>query len=275
MANELTRTDQRQITTLPGAQALRRIERLASIADGSADQVRSLVPADAGLLIEAARDEARMWLTPATRGDAKRFLAPTLALVAPSGMSADDQTAWLAAAMDTLSGIPADLLERGCRAARLKVDHPAKIVAAIHAEVGAEWERRKQALRAVGSVEALLAAPVQPASTYVSPADAAVIIDEHGLRADGKSPAVARVDGPARAPTPDEIRALFPNLTAADATPAADITGLTIDQIFAQRDQRRLDQAARERDRDRRRSEARQRAEGFADEMDDLDRYAA
>ena len=274
MGTDLIRTDQRQLATLPGAQALRRIARLASIADGDVEQARSLVPADAGQLVQAARDEARMWLTPATRGDAKRFLAPTLALVAPSGMSTDDQTAWLAAAMDTLSGIPADLLERGCKAARLKVDHPAKIVAAIHADVGGEWDRRRTDLRSVGAVEALLAMPASSPAQYVAPAEAAAIIDEAGLRSD-KPAAVPRVEGVARAPTPDEVRALFPNAPRDDATPVADITGMSIDQIFAQRDRLRAQRAADDRAADQRRKAARRSGEGVADELEDLDRYAA
>jgi hypothetical protein len=38
-----------------------------------------------------------------------------LTLVAPSGMTAEDRQAWVAVAKATLTGIPADLLARGCK----------------------------------------------------------------------------------------------------------------------------------------------------------------
>jgi hypothetical protein len=181
MGTELSRTDQRQLSTPSGALALRRIARLASIADCDAEQARSLLPADAAELVEQARDEANAWLAPARKPDARMHLVPTLALVAPSGMGEAEQATWLAAAMGTLSGIPADLLERGCKAARLKVDHPAKIVPAINAEISAEWDRRRAELSAVGKVAALLAAPGVGASDYVTPEQAAAIRAEFGL----------------------------------------------------------------------------------------------
>lgn len=59
-------------------------------------------------------------------------------------MAQGERRDWLLAAWDALSGIPADLLERGCRAARLTADHPAKIVPAIISEVQSTWERRRE-----------------------------------------------------------------------------------------------------------------------------------
>lgn len=58
-------------------------------------------------------------------------------------MNGDDRTEWLAAAQIALSGIPADLLAKGCAHARRVCDHPAKIVPCIIKTVGDEWEERK------------------------------------------------------------------------------------------------------------------------------------
>ena len=44
----------------------------------------------------------------------------------------------------TLSGIPADLLARGAKEARLTCRFASEIVPCIHAHVGKEWERRKR-----------------------------------------------------------------------------------------------------------------------------------
>ena len=70
-------------------------------------------------------------------------MTPVLALCAASGMSEGARTEWLMAAADTLTGIPADLLERAGRDIRKTVDHPSKIIPAIYTEIGKEWDRRK------------------------------------------------------------------------------------------------------------------------------------
>jgi hypothetical protein len=59
-------------------------------------------------------------------------------------MTGDERRTWLSVARETLKGIPEDLLRRGCEAARLKADHPAKIIPAIIREVGQHWETRKR-----------------------------------------------------------------------------------------------------------------------------------
>ncbi len=46
--------------------------------------------------------------------------------------------------MQTLSGIPGDLLERGCAEARRRCRFPSEIVPTIMATVGEQWEWRKQ-----------------------------------------------------------------------------------------------------------------------------------
>jgi hypothetical protein len=69
-----------------------------------------------------------------------------LTLVAPSGMSTEDRQAWVAVAKQTLSGIPGDLLQFGCKKARETCRFASEIVPTIMAEVGDIWERRKRTL---------------------------------------------------------------------------------------------------------------------------------
>lgn len=68
-----------------------------------------------------------------------------LILVSPSGLTSADRKEWIAAAMLTLSGIPSDLLERGCKKARETCRFPSEVVPTIMDEVKGEWERRKRA----------------------------------------------------------------------------------------------------------------------------------
>jgi hypothetical protein len=67
-----------------------------------------------------------------------------LTLVAPSGMTAEDRQAWVAVAKATLTGIPADLLARGCKKARETCKFASEIVPTIMEEVGATWRWRKR-----------------------------------------------------------------------------------------------------------------------------------
>lgn len=94
-------------------------------------------------------------LEPATRDDFRDQLTACLALVAPSGMSDGERRDWLLSAWDALRDIPADLLERGCRAARLSADHPAKIVPAIMAEVEDNLKWRRESARSAAEYRAL------------------------------------------------------------------------------------------------------------------------
>lgn len=104
-------------------------------------------------------------LPAATRSQGVAQLGACLTLVSPSGLSADDRKEWLAIAMQTLSGIPADLLERGCEAARLKCRFPSEIVPTIMETIGKQWEWRKQdAARAN-----LPPPPPEPKPEYVDP----------------------------------------------------------------------------------------------------------
>jgi hypothetical protein len=86
-------------------------------------------------------------LPAATRSQGISQLSACLTLVSPSGLTANDRKEWLAVAMRTLTGIPADLLERGCEAARLKCRFPSEIVPTIMETIGKSWEWRKQDAR--------------------------------------------------------------------------------------------------------------------------------
>jgi hypothetical protein len=86
-------------------------------------------------------------LVPCGAKTGNQLLASCLTLVAPTGMNADERRTWLSVARSTLKGIPEDLLERGCAAARMKADHPAKIIPEIMREVGAAWETRRRIAR--------------------------------------------------------------------------------------------------------------------------------
>lgn len=120
-------------------------------------------------------------LIPASEDDFRRELTACLALSAASGMGEDDRTEWLRAAWGTLNGLPADLLQRGCNAARLKADHPSKIVPAIVEEIGRTWDWRKRNPDPVG--EWRPAEPEdRPDPNYCTAEEARKILEEFGLR---------------------------------------------------------------------------------------------
>ena len=142
--------------------------------------------------LPAAREDAMAVLAPATNGDFKRTVGPLLSLVAPAGMSEEDQTAWVVAARSALSGIPTDLLATACATAMRKVDHPSKIVSTIYAEVGAIWQRRQRDLSRIETLERIArdgppaAMPWERRDTFdpsarCTPEQAAAIIADEGL----------------------------------------------------------------------------------------------
>lgn len=90
-----------------------------------------------------------MMLEPCGALTGQTELTACLILCAPTGMNQAERAAWLKVARHELSGIPEDLLKRGCAAAKRNADHPAKIVPAIFREVGGAWETRKKLLREV------------------------------------------------------------------------------------------------------------------------------
>jgi hypothetical protein len=95
----------------------------------------------------ARRDEqpcVYLDLRPATAEQFRDELESCLALVAPVGMDEAARAEWLAVAWATLQRLPADLLKRGCQAARMKADHPSKIVPIITDETDAALARRRE-----------------------------------------------------------------------------------------------------------------------------------
>lgn len=91
------------------------------------------------------------------RGTAE--LMACLTLVAPSGMSAEDRKAWVAVARQTLSGIPADLLSRGCAKARAVCKFASEIVPTILEDANADWAWRKRRYAGELAQSRLLAPP--------------------------------------------------------------------------------------------------------------------
>jgi hypothetical protein len=121
-------------------------------------------------------------LKPATRDDFRNELTACLTLVAPVGMNEEAKRDWLAVAWQTLKHLPADMLSRGCKAARETCDHPAKIVPAIMRETEEAMRRRREAAREQGE-------PVARIETqYVTPDEAAQILREVGLKPAGEMP---------------------------------------------------------------------------------------
>ena len=76
--------------------------------------------------------------------EASDQLLACLTLVAPGGMTGEERAGWVMIARETLSGLPIDLMKRGCEAARVTCRFASEIVPCIHAQVGKEWERRKK-----------------------------------------------------------------------------------------------------------------------------------
>ena len=96
--------------------------------------------------LPAKLSEAAAKLEPISAKAGTAELMACLTLVAPSGMTQDDRHAWVAVAKQTLSGIPADLLQRGCAKARLTCRFASEIVPTIAAEVQDQWNWRKRRL---------------------------------------------------------------------------------------------------------------------------------
>lgn len=104
-------------------------------------------------------------LTPATLKQGKAELGACLTLVSPSGLTAEDRREWLAVAMQTLSGIPADLLEYGCAEARKRCRFPSEIVPTIMEVIGRRWQWRKDDARE--ELLRLNPPPAEPTPEYV------------------------------------------------------------------------------------------------------------
>lgn len=96
---------------------------------------------------------------PATLKQGKAELGACLTLVSPSGLTAEDRAEWLAVAMRTLSGIPADLLAAGCAVARRKCRFPSEIVPTIMEEIETRWKWRREDRGRISSSIAQLRTP--------------------------------------------------------------------------------------------------------------------
>lgn len=221
MANEVARLDDRRVpvTTPAGAQALRQIACSAAWNETTASGARRWLGPRERAALPAARIQAEALLAPATRGDFKRLVSPTLALVAPVGMSEADQAVWLHTAAETLSGIPSDLLEIGCMAARRTVDHYSKIVAAIFAEIESTWEARRRDLAGVRRLQLAVdgPAPNRPSVDQCTPEQAAAILAGLGMSLSTSKPQPA---GPLRAPTREETAGIMREMGLPSASPA-------------------------------------------------------
>lgn len=121
-------------------------------------------------------------LEPATREQFAVELTSCLALVAPVGMTEEARREWLSVAWATLKHLPPDILARGCREARLKCDHPAKIVPTIIDETRQAMVWRREGARWDGPT------PRLPRPDYCTPAQAAEILREFGLAPNPQAP---------------------------------------------------------------------------------------
>lgn len=117
-------------------------------------------------------------LRPATAQAGTAELTACLTLVAPSGMSAEDRNAWVQVARATLSGIPGDLLQRGCKAAREQCKFPSEIVPTILEEVKLAWRWRREDLARQTDVRQL--PPPEPDPEYVDPQEVRKLIESIG-----------------------------------------------------------------------------------------------
>lgn len=107
-------------------------------------------------------------LVPATLKQGTSQLGACLTLVSPSGLTSDDRKEWLAVAMQTLSGIPADVLERGCQEARKRCRFPSEIVPTIIETIERQWQWRLDDARRE-MVRLSPPPPPEPEPEYVDP----------------------------------------------------------------------------------------------------------
>lgn len=102
-------------------------------------------------------------------------LTACLTLVAPVGMDEESRRDWLAVAWDTLKHLPPHILASGARHARQVCDHPSKIVPAIIAST-ADWMAFREPSQECSEP------PLQIGVEYITPSDAASILEEYGLK---------------------------------------------------------------------------------------------
>jgi hypothetical protein len=107
-------------------------------------------------------------------------LTACLTLVAPVGMNEEAKRDWLKIAWATVGHLPADMLSRGCKAAREKCDHPSKIVPTIIRETEQSMRWRKDAGPHSEPVARI-------GVEYVTPDEARQILAEVGLSRLGRA----------------------------------------------------------------------------------------
>jgi hypothetical protein len=133
-----------------------------------------------GSATSAMIDQCRQALAPIGQKAGYAELMSCLTLVAPSGLTAADRHEWSRVAALTLTGIPADLMKRGCMVARETCRFPSEIVPAIIGTVKGTWDRRK---RALADAEHQTGSPQLARPDYVSLDDARAIMAQAFIRA--------------------------------------------------------------------------------------------
>ena len=242
MGNEVTTIPGRAISTPEGKLALQRISSSVALRcaeDGNEVQARQHICQALIDDLPVALAEAKSRIAPALGADFKRSVTPAVSLVVPAGMSQGDVIAWTAAAAKALSGMPADLLERGCAAATRVVDHPSKIVPAIFREVQGEWDRRKALVSQIEHLRRIADAPAPEVveDEPLSPEDR-VLLD----RLLGKEPGSNVAPPVLRVPTMQEITEVLaigqPEVPIEAVAPES-YAGMTVEQILADATRRR------------------------------------
>ena len=110
-------------------------------------------------------------------------LAKMLSLVAPVTMSADQQTLWLASAVDSLQGIGVGEVEMVSLEVRRSVTRPSQIVPEI-AKLVAEKRSRWSRIREMSDPPYREAALESPDTIRCTPEEARAILDEFGIKRD-------------------------------------------------------------------------------------------
>lgn len=87
----------------------------------------------------SAWETAQRRVQPLPTEEAIGQLHRCLALCAPVGMNQEERAEFIAAALDELGDMPGYLFRNACQIARLKVDHPSKLVPFIFAETEENW----------------------------------------------------------------------------------------------------------------------------------------
>jgi hypothetical protein len=117
-------------------------------------------------------------LAPAEPEEILDQLLPILALTAGVGMSQDDRTEWLGAAVDALKDIPGDLLKASIIRARMNCDHPSKVIPFITKDTAESWNWRRKHLADVRETAQRHTALPAPDQSYCTAEEAAAIVNE-------------------------------------------------------------------------------------------------